>query len=89
MLQMAPELKHREYNITIGHLVTATDIAEAVKNVVPDFEYKLEPGKGPRYIPDAYLDITRIRQGLGFEPGYTLEETIADYIGWLRAGNDN
>ena len=89
MLQMAPKLNHREYNVTIGHLVSATDIAEAVKKVEPDFDYELTPGKGPRYIPDAYLDITRIREDIGFEPAYTLAETMEDYIGWLRSGNPN
>ena len=37
---------------------------------------------------DIYLDITRIRQDTGYQPAYDTERAVADYIGWLRAGNE-
>ena len=37
---------------------------------------------------DLYLDITRIRQDTGYQPGFDAERATAGYIGWLRAGNE-
>jgi UDP-glucose 4-epimerase len=38
--------------------------------------------------PGAALDITRLRQDTGFEPEYGTVRAAADYIAWLRAGNE-
>ena len=35
-----------------------------------------------------YLDIARIHQDTGYQPAYDAERAVADYIGWLRAGNE-
>ncbi|MBE1488325.1 NAD(P)-dependent oxidoreductase [Plantactinospora soyae] len=35
-----------------------------------------------------YLDITRTRQDTGYQPVYDTEQAAADYISWLRAGNE-
>ena len=37
---------------------------------------------------DIYLDITRIREDVGYQPAYDTERAVADYIDWLRAGNE-
>jgi hypothetical protein len=34
-----------------------------------------------------YMDITRARAELGYQPKYDLLAGMADYIGWLRAEN--
>jgi len=38
--------------------------------------------------PGAALDITRLRQDTGFEPEYDTVRAAADYIAWLRVGNE-
>jgi UDP-glucose 4-epimerase len=37
---------------------------------------------------DTYLDITRIHQDTGYQPAYEAERAVADYVSWLRAGNE-
>jgi UDP-glucose 4-epimerase len=35
-----------------------------------------------------WLDISRLRQDTGYEPAYDTERSVADYVGWLRAGHE-
>lgn len=57
--------------------------------VVPDAQIELPGGRDPDGSGhDAYLDITRLCQDTGYQPAYDAERAAADYIGWLRAGNE-
>jgi UDP-glucose 4-epimerase len=53
---------------------------------VPEAALDLPAGAGR---PGAALDITRLRQDTGFEPRYDTVRAAADYIAWLRAGNEH
>ena len=53
--------------------------------VDPDITLSL-PSGGTR--PGNYLDITRLRDDTGYQPEYDTERAVADYMAWLRAGND-
>jgi UDP-glucose 4-epimerase len=33
------------------------------------------------------MDISRIKADTGYEPRYTVETGVQDYVAWLRAGN--
>jgi len=33
------------------------------------------------------MDLTRLRQDVGFEPRFDIAKGVADYVGWLRAGH--
>jgi UDP-glucose 4-epimerase len=85
LVQMAERLEHRVYNIGGGRAVSYAELAEAVKKAVPTFEVELQPGAGPRAKQQPYMDISRIKQELGYEPEYDLERGVADYIEWLRS----
>jgi UDP-glucose 4-epimerase len=37
---------------------------------------------------DSYLDITRVQCDTGYRPAYDIGRAAADYIDWLRAGNE-
>jgi UDP-glucose 4-epimerase len=89
LLQLAEQLTHRTYNVAAGRPTTYGEIAAAIRNVIPDARIELPAGRdpnGPGH--DTYLDITRIRQDTGYQPAYDTERAVADYIGWLRAGNE-
>jgi basic membrane lipoprotein Med (substrate-binding protein (PBP1-ABC) superfamily) len=74
--------------ISSGRATTNQDVVNAVKRVFPDFEVELPGGHMPG-LPETlwYFDITRVREDTGFEPAFSLEAGIADYISWLQAGN--
>jgi len=55
-----------------------------VKKVVPSAAIDLPPSHGPRHRPNAYMDITRLKQEVGYRPEYTLERALEEYLDWLR-----
>ena len=40
----------------------------------------LPPGHGPRHRPNAFLDITRVKQEVGYRPEYTIERALDKYL---------
>jgi UDP-glucose 4-epimerase len=85
LLQLTDQLSHRTYNVASGRATTNAEVVTAIKKVVPDARIELPAGgTGQR----SYLDISRVQQDTGFEPAYDTERAAADYIAWLRAGNE-
>jgi UDP-glucose 4-epimerase len=85
LLQLADQLSHRTYNVASGRATINGEVIAAIKKVVPDAQIELPTGgSGQR----SYLDITRIQQDTGYRPAYDTERAAADYIAWLRAGNE-
>jgi UDP-glucose 4-epimerase len=85
LLQLADQLSHRTYNVASGRATTNAEVIAAIKQVVPDAHIELPAGGTA---PVNYLDITRIHQDTGYQPAYDTERAAADYIAWLRAGNE-
>lgn len=89
LLQTAATLNHRVYNVAAGFPTTNGDLVNAIHKVIPDAKLELPEGHAPGgsgIVP--WLDLTRIRQDTGYEPEFTTDTAIADYIGWLQAGNE-
>lgn len=89
LLQLAERLRHRTYNVASGRATTNGELAAAIRAVVPGARIDLPKGRdpnGPGH--DLYLDITRLRQDTGYQPAYDPRQAVADYVGWLRAGNE-
>lgn len=85
LLQLAERLQHRTYNVASGRATSNAEIIAAIKDVVPDAQVALPAGGT---VAPTVLDITRARQDAGYEPAYDTGRAVADYIGWLRAGNE-
>ncbi|WP_207400510.1 NAD-dependent epimerase/dehydratase family protein [Actinomadura roseirufa] len=85
LLQLTDRLGHRTYNVGSGRATTNAEVIDAIRTVVPDAHTEL-PTRGAG--PQAHLDITRLQQDTGYRPAYDTEHAAADYIAWLRAGND-
>ncbi|UUZ86255.1 NAD(P)-dependent oxidoreductase [Paenibacillus sp. P26] len=84
LLQTAPKLNHSTYNVGCGRPVTNREFVSAIHRHLPDARIDCPAG-----LPlNLALDITRIREDTGFVPEYDVERGVAEYIGWLRAGND-
>jgi UDP-glucose 4-epimerase len=89
LLQLAGRLGHRTYNVSGGRLTTNAELAAAIADVVPGARPALRDGRDPGGTGrDIYLDISRLREDTGFEPGYDAPAAAADYIGWLRSGHE-
>jgi UDP-glucose 4-epimerase len=86
LLQLAESLPNRTYNIGDGKATSGKQIAAAVEKAIPGAKVSeaLKPGRGPTYTVDRYMDLTRIKADVGYEPQYTLERGIAEYAAWLR-----
>jgi UDP-glucose 4-epimerase len=85
LVHMAETLPRRTYNIGGGRATSNGELAAAVRKVVPDAQIELREGAGPQARTDAYMDLASIRADLGYEPSYTIDSAIADYIAWLRS----
>ncbi len=86
LLMVADKLHYQTYNVATGRPTTIQQIVDAIKKVIPEVNFELPSLPNP--VPVPYQDITRLRQDTGFEPQFTTESGIADYIAWLRAGNE-
>jgi len=87
LLQLAPRLNHRTYNIASGTVLTNGDVAAALRRLVPEARIEL-PVRAAGSGPGLCLDITRLRQDAGYQPGYDTDRAVADYLAWLRAGHE-
>lgn len=85
LLQTADQLNHRTYNVASGRATSNAEIIAAISKVVPDARVELPTGGTDQR---SYLDITRLQQDTGYQPAYDIERATADYIAWLRAGNE-
>ena len=84
LVQMADKLSQRIFNIGAEAPMQYREFVEVVQKVVPGAEINLPPGHGPRHRPNAYLDIGRLKQEVGYRPVYTIERAVEEYIDWLR-----
>jgi UDP-glucose 4-epimerase len=82
LLQTAERLSHPTYNVGSGHATSNTEVVAAIRRAVPGATLPLEPGRSPHGAV-AYLDTTRLRADIDFEPEYDLHRAIADYISWI------
>ena len=84
LLQLAEKLHHSTYNVASGRATSNADVTTAITSIEPDFHLDI-PSGGDH--PVSWLDITRLREDTGFHPRYDTAAAAADYITWLRAGN--
>ena len=89
LLQTAKTLKYDTYNIGSGRPCRNKEILSAIRKVIPDFNVELREGYNPAGPGQAtYMDISRLYQDIGFQPEYNIDTSVADYISWLKAGNE-
>jgi UDP-glucose 4-epimerase len=89
LLQLAPRLRYRTYNIAAGRVMTNCEVAVAIRRIIPNARVDLAEGHNPAGSGQAvFLDIGRLREDTGYEPAYDTEQAVADYLAWLRAGHE-
>ena len=81
----AHALSHDRYLVGTGERVTLTDLVEMVREYVPDAEFAFASRRSDdelERLPPS--DTTRIRDDLGWEPSYTIDDAVERYVRWLR-----
>jgi UDP-glucose 4-epimerase len=92
MLLQAPRLRHRIYNLGYGELTSIGAFAEAIRKALPALPVHLgdQPGpllstKTPMDI-NACVDISRLKEELGFTPQFDPARALEHYLAWVRQG---
>jgi UDP-glucose 4-epimerase len=88
LLQHAPSTSHRMYNVGSGVATRNREFVDAARLHVRGA--KLEP-MAPSASPPCVraLDITRLKDDTGYTPRWNVAAGMANYIDWLRAGNES
>jgi UDP-glucose 4-epimerase len=99
-LYKGPAPGHHVYNVSAGHLVKVSEIAAIVQDLFPDLTISVGPGGWPglaevgreaateTHAPPVMppLDISRAREDFGYQPQWTLQQGIADWVRWAKTG---
>ena len=83
----AGDTKHKTFNLSMGVGTTLVDFADAVKKVFPKSDIEIGPGVDYLFKNwGAYMvyDISRAKAELGFNPQYSLEGAVVDYVETLK-----
>ena len=87
----ASTLTQRIFNIGSGTMHSATQVAETVRKILPEADIEIGAGLSALEQSDmrarGTLDLTAARQQLKYEPRYSLEAGIRDYIEMYEAAN--
>jgi UDP-glucose 4-epimerase len=86
LLQTAPALSYGTFNVGSGTAPAYQDFADAIRARIPSADLGLDPG--PSTTRGGPLDLTRIREAVGYEPEYDVPRAVDDYIAWLRDGHE-
>src|SRR5947207_9338466 len=65
LLHTTSKLNHRIYNVGGGRAVTNQELVDAIHAVIPDAKLPMEEGRSPRWRPNGYMDLTRLKEDTG------------------------
>ncbi|PYI92621.1 MAG: ADP-glyceromanno-heptose 6-epimerase [Verrucomicrobia bacterium] len=72
------------YNLGSGHARSFNELVDVLnRSLGTDFKPDYIENPHTHYQNFTQADLTRVRQGLGYEPRYSLETGVADYMKWL------
>ena len=85
----AGSLSHDVYNISAGQWIKLGDVVDALQEVRPSAQVIDDPGKEFEILrPNSargLLDVTRVREDLGFTYNFNLTSGIKEYLEWREA----
>jgi nucleoside-diphosphate-sugar epimerase len=83
----AADLRSRIFNCTMGRLVTAEELAAAIREVIPAARTRIEtPPATAVSMPNMrrVSDLSLAKAALGFTPQFGLKEAVRDMADWLK-----
>lgn len=88
LLLEARRPRHLVYNLSNGQLRWLSEVAEHLSHLIPDAHFEwtesganIDPRCDPRRGP---MDITRLREDVGFEPAFTVEQGLEAALPWWQ-----
>lgn len=83
LLYEAPQVEHRQYNVTSGVWYPIPELIDKVAGIAGvSVDAEIGPGRIMPRGPS--LDSTRLKTELGFEPQYSIEDGVKEYMQWIR-----
>jgi UDP-glucose 4-epimerase len=77
-----PQPAQRTFNVGNGEITSFAELIEAAKTSMPALNVVLKGGSSEG--PKQPMDLSAIKQGLGWVPQYSLTDGLADYAGELK-----
>lgn len=85
----AQHLSHQVYNVSCGISYTQEEILRVLNKLVPDLQVLVNASEQPSEESRGYgrpnMDVSRLREDLGFQCRYDLESGLQEYLDWRRA----
>jgi nucleoside-diphosphate-sugar epimerase len=85
LIHLAKSLKYYIYNVSDGTHPTMLEVAQIVRDLIPDAKISLGP-PGQEKPLHSGVDVKRMKEEFGFV-FHDLKAGIKDYIAWLKGGN--
>lgn len=79
----APSLKHSLYNVCSGKSTSGKEILDKLKQATgkPNVQFEIDPALvRPTDIMEIYGDSSRLKEEFSWQPTYTLDQTIGDFV---------
>ncbi|MDO8669169.1 MAG: NAD-dependent epimerase/dehydratase family protein [Candidatus Buchananbacteria bacterium] len=80
---LSPKAKNEVFNITRGEGRTLKELSDILRQYFPNLKTIIKPADQTRPKRGA-LDITKARKILGYEPKYSLEDGIKEYVAYIK-----
>jgi len=77
--------EHQIFNLGSSTAHTMHEMADVVRDRIPEADIEIGDGPDPLYGLGGRLDLTRASNEIGHKITYTLEEGIDDWIEFLRS----
>ncbi len=84
LLQTAESLNHVTYNLASGVASSVGQVSALIEARFPGAKLPVTPGYGPNHRHNAFMTIDRIREDTGYQPQFTLEQSVDDFVDWLE-----
>lgn len=79
----SPKAENEIFNITTGNARTLKEYVDIIKKHFPDIKVIEKPADSNRPVRGS-LDISKAKKFLGYEPKYSLEKALPEYIEYMK-----
>jgi len=82
LLQAAEKLSYQCYNVGAGRAASNGEFASAIRRHYPKAILPMKPGASAAR-KDPYMSLDRIKADTGYEPQFSVDKAMDDYVAWL------